>query len=68
MAFLNDLTAHQKICKMNNTITLEKAVQMTALFRAQKDTLLSTNFQGKNLLPICESFGREIFDHLLSQP
>ena len=53
---------------MDNTITLDQAVSMTTLFRTQKEIILQPKLQGKNILPLCESFDRAAFDKVLSQP
>lgn len=53
---------------MNNTITLAQAKKMTTLFRAQRDSILSPVFQGKNLLPLSEAFERAAFDKVLARP
>jgi hypothetical protein len=52
---------------MNNVISLEEAIAMTTLFRKQLENLLNPVFSGKNILPICETFDRDVFDKILSQ-
>lgn len=53
---------------MNNVITLEQAIQMTSLFRAQRTNVLAPEQAGKNILPNAETFERAVFDKILSQP
>ena len=52
---------------MSNFITLEKAVQMTTLYRQQKENILADPFKGQNILVLSETFERESFDALLSE-
>jgi hypothetical protein len=51
----------------DNLITLDEAVKMTTLYRQEKENILAGPFKGKNILAICETFGREIFDTLLTE-
>lgn len=53
---------------MNNTISLEQAIEMTTLFRNQKEMILGSDYQGRNILPISETFERAAFDKVLAQP
>jgi hypothetical protein len=48
-------------------ITLAKAVEMTTVYRTEKDNILSPEFKGKQILPTCETFNREAFDFLLAE-
>ena|ERR1043166_7731341 len=52
---------------VNHFISLEKAKEMTALFRAQKENILDPAYRGKNILSICETFNRDIFDAILAE-
>ncbi len=52
---------------MNNLITLQQAITMTTLYRAQKDNILAVAYQGKNLLPISETFDKDAFRAVLDQ-
>lgn len=49
-------------------ISLETAIEMTNRYRAQKERILMPELQGKNLLPVSETFDRAAFDRLLAQP
>jgi hypothetical protein len=51
----------------NHFIPLSQAVDMTALFRAEKENILLPAHRGQNILPVCETFGRDAFDELLAQ-
>jgi hypothetical protein len=51
----------------DNLITLDQAVQMTTLYRNQKENILAQPFQGLNILATCETFDRGAFDTLLSE-
>ena len=52
---------------MNNVISLQQAIDMTTLFRKQRDGLINPNLAGKNILPNSETFDRAVFDKILSQ-
>ncbi len=52
---------------MSNFISLGDAVDMTTLFRADRETILATAFQNQNILPKCETFERSAFDDVLAQ-
>lgn len=52
---------------MSQFISLSTAEDMTTLFRNQRENILKTEYQGDNLLPICETFDREVFDTLLAR-
>ena len=49
-------------------ISLDAAIKMTTLYRAQRDVILGVQWQGKDLLPLSETFDRTAFDRLLAQP
>jgi hypothetical protein len=52
---------------MNQFISLSTAIEMTTLYRNQKEGILKPGYQGQNILPISESFDRNAFDSLLAQ-
>ena len=52
---------------MNNVISLQQAIDMTTLFRKEKEGLLNPDMIGKNILPNAETFDRAVFDKILSQ-
>lgn len=51
-----------------HSISLKTANEMTTRYRAQKEAILATDFQERNLLFISETFDRAAFDSLLAQP
>jgi hypothetical protein len=51
----------------NNLITLDAAINMTALYRREMNTILDYPFMDQNILPICETFNRAAFDTLLAE-
>jgi hypothetical protein len=52
---------------IRHSIGLDQAKKMTKKFRDDKDKIVKAEHQGKNLLPICESFERAAFDRLLQR-
>jgi hypothetical protein len=48
-------------------ISLEQGVEMTSLYRAEKEAILATPFQNQNILPNSETFKRDDIDTLLAQ-
>jgi len=52
---------------MNHFISLPTAEDMTELFRSERENILKTEFQGDDVLPICETFERQAFDTLLGK-
>lgn len=52
---------------MSHFISLEEAVDMTALYRQQREQIIKTQFQNNDLLPLSETFDRGTIDALLSK-
>jgi hypothetical protein len=52
---------------MSNFISLPQAIDMTSTYRKEKDNILALEFQGLNILPICETFDRASFEVLLAE-
>ena len=48
-------------------ITIEKAKELTGLYREKKNRLLTENYQDTDTLPTSETFNRDIFDAILKQ-
>ena len=48
-------------------ISLQSAIDMTTRFRNEKENILTQSMRGQNILPICETFDRSVFDTLLAQ-
>ena len=53
---------------LNHDIPLAVAVEMTARFRKHREEILKTEFQGRDILPLCETFQRAAFERILAQP
>lgn len=51
----------------NHSISLQKAIEMTTLYRDQKENILKPEFQQTGILAIAETFSRDAFDTLLSE-
>ena len=49
-----------------NLITLADGANMTALYRNKKEEILMEEYRYAGILPICESFNRDVFDQLLA--
>lgn len=52
---------------LNHFIPLGQAKAMTALYRANMEKILAPEYQGKDILSICETFNRDIFDAILAE-
>lgn len=52
---------------INHFITLEKAKEMTAKFRSERDAILIPELREQNILSICETFDRGAFDTVLAE-
>jgi hypothetical protein len=48
-------------------ISLQQAIEMTSLYRAEKENILAPKFRDQGILPICETFDRNAFDSLLAE-
>ena len=59
---------NQLIPGSDHSITVEKAKEMTRLYRESRDSILIPELRGKDILSICETFNREAFDRILVQP
>ncbi|MES2773876.1 MAG: hypothetical protein V4722_06810 [Bacteroidota bacterium] len=51
----------------DHQITLAQAIEMTTLYRQQKEIILAPAYQQSGILAISETFNREAFDALLAQ-
>ena len=52
---------------MSHFISLQEGIDMTTLYRAEKENILKTQFQNQNILPLSESFERAPFDTVLAK-
>lgn len=48
-------------------ISLQDGIDLTTLFRTNRETVLDGDYRGNDLLPICETFDRDAFDTVLAQ-
>lgn len=58
---------------MNNAsssgfISLAKAIEMTTLYRKNKEAIIAPSFAGKNILSICDTFNKAAVAALLAKP
>lgn len=53
--------------QLNHEIPLSQAVEMTSRFQKEREHILKPEFQGRDILPIAETFHRAAFDKLLGQ-
>lgn len=49
----------------SHPISLQTAVEMTSLYRAEREAILANSFQNQNILPLSETFNRDAIDALL---
>src|SRR5450432_2758566 len=52
---------------LNEFISLDKARQMIKKYRDEKENILIRELQDMGIMPVCETFNREMFDKLLQQ-
>ena len=52
---------------MNHFISLQEGIDMTILYRAEKENILKNQYQNQNILPLSEQFPRAPFDTLLAK-
>lgn len=48
-------------------ISLDRGIEMTTLFRAEKESILDSSYQNQGILPICETYNRSDIDTLLAR-
>ena len=53
---------------MANNISLERAIAMTGIFRAAREIVLAEEYQGRDVLPYCETFDKAAFERLINHP
>lgn len=51
---------------MPQFISLQKAIDMTSLYRAQKENILIPQLRNQKITPVCETFDRSAFESLLA--
>ncbi|MEP6749369.1 MAG: hypothetical protein ABJB86_16660 [Bacteroidota bacterium] len=52
---------------MSNFITLAQAIEMTTTYRKEKENILTAEYRGKGILPVCETFEKASFTALLGE-
>ena len=52
---------------MSQFISLQTAVTMTTRFRQERENILNSSYQNQNILPLCETFDRDVLDSVLGQ-
>jgi hypothetical protein len=55
------------ITGLDHFISLDKAVEMTTVYRAEKENILIPELRGQNILLKSETFDRSAFDAVLAQ-
>ncbi len=53
---------------MSDFITLQSAIDMTTLYRKEKEDILQVKYQNKNILANSETFDKKQIELLLSKP
>ena len=51
----------------NHFISLQTGIEMTTLYRQEKENILASAYKDQNILPISETFDRAAFDTLLGE-
>jgi hypothetical protein len=51
----------------NHRIPLSTAVEMTSLYRENRNSILGNDYQGLDILPICETFDMEAIQSIINQ-
>jgi hypothetical protein len=52
---------------MNHFISLQEAIEMTSLYRQEKENILKSAYQNQNVLARSEAFPKAVFDTLLAK-
>lgn len=52
---------------MNHFISLQEAIDMTSLYRAERENILKTEYQNQNILAYSEAFEKAAFETLLAK-
>lgn len=67
MHYKKNATSKEKYIMPKHEISLSTAIEMTALYRQEKDNILALPFKGLQIMTLCETFDRAAFDTLLSE-
>lgn len=52
----------------NHQINLDAAIEMTERFRSERQAVIISSLQSDDVLPVCETFAKEDFVTLVSNP
>jgi len=61
-------TSNAPLPQHSHVISLTQAKAMTATYRTNRETILLPQNQGKDILPLSETFNRGAFEQLLATP
>jgi|SRR5665647_195951 len=61
-------TTNTPLPQNSHFISLEQAIAMTTIYRANRESILAPAYQGQDILPLSETFNRQAFDQLLGTP
>lgn len=50
----------------DHEISLQTAIDMTSLYRTNRESILQNNYQGREILPLSETFNRAAIENLLA--
>src|SRR4051812_43737529 len=53
---------------MSSFITLKEGATMTYAYQKGKDNILKTEYQGSNILAVCETFDKSHIQQILDEP
>jgi hypothetical protein len=60
-------TLYENLFMSIHDISLAEAIEMTARFRDNRNSILGETYQEQNILPICETFSKSAIEDVLSQ-
>lgn len=52
----------------NHFIPVAQAIEMTTLYRKDRESILNPSYAGKNILALSDTLPREVFETLLKKP
>jgi hypothetical protein len=61
-------TNFSQLSSLDHFIPVDKASQMTKRHRDNKEKVIHDDFKSKDLLPVCETFNKNLFLQLANQP
>jgi hypothetical protein len=60
-------TNFNQLSSLNHFIPVDQASQMTQRHRDNKEKVIHTDFRSKDVLPLCETFNKQLFLQLCNQ-